>query len=174
MPGALNGPADGSSPANSNAPKKTLISYFTRRTAAPAPAATGGDGNNNPNPPQGSAGGRGGNYEYDVSNTPPPPAPPVRRGNNDDARSVVSESAMTDAGVEASASEVNIGPYLGVSVVRGRLVAKKMGEAKTHPSYEVNRVECVWSVCECVSVKSNCFLCLVLIFEMNICVEISI
>jgi hypothetical protein len=46
--------------------------------------------------------------------------------------------AMTDAGFEAVSSEIMVGQYLGVSVIRGKPIAKKVGERKTHPSYEVN------------------------------------
>ena len=43
----------------------------------------------------------------------------------------------TDAGYDVQATELTVGSYLGVSVIRGKLLAKKTGESKTHPGYEV-------------------------------------
>ena len=55
-----------------------------------------------------------------------------------DNESVLSAGdAQTDAGIDAVATEIHVGQFLGVSVMRGRPIAKKVGEKKVHPSYEV-------------------------------------
>lgn len=92
------------------------------------------------------------NAAFDVSDTRPVASTSVATNNNSgnnlpgalvrvvsDNESVLSAGdAQTDAGIDAVATEVQVGQFLGVSVMRGRPIAKKVGEKKTHPSYEVN------------------------------------
>ena len=88
------------------------------------------------------------NETFNISSNPPPTRPistTLAAGAAAGATVGVSDSesvlsggdCMTDAGIEAVASEIIVGQYLGVCVMRGKPIVKKIGERKTHPSYEV-------------------------------------
>jgi hypothetical protein len=79
------------------------------------------------------------NATFDVSEKRPAN---VVRVISDNESVLSGGDAMTDAGFEAVSSEITVGQFLGVSVIRGRPIAKKVGERKTHPSYEVRVVHC--------------------------------
>jgi hypothetical protein len=124
--------ATGPQPSTPVAPRKTLISYFTRRTADPAPASANGPGTG---ANSSTALTMTDNDTFDVSDRRPTNSARVISDNE----SVLSGGdAMTDAGFEAVSSEIMVGQYLRVSIIRGKPIAKKVGERKTHPSYEVN------------------------------------
>ena len=66
----------------------------------------------------------------------------------------------TDAGYDVQATELIVGSYLGVSVIRSKLLAKKVGESKTHPGYEVGTkvTYCMESYTACICIAQYFFL----------------
>jgi hypothetical protein len=90
-----------------------------------------------------------GNAAFDVSSARP--AGLGRAQGVSDSETVISGGdAQTDAGVEATSGEIAVGQYLGVTVIRSRPLAKKRGEPRSHPGYEVS-MPIVVAVCVVVS-----------------------
>jgi hypothetical protein len=90
-----------------------------------------------------------GNAAFDVSSARP--AGLGRAQGVSDSETVISGGdAQTDAGVEATSGEIAVGQYLGVTVIRSRPLAKKRGEPRSHPGYEVSMLLVV-AVCVIVS-----------------------
>jgi hypothetical protein len=96
-----------------------------------------------------------GNAAFDVSSARPAGLGRTQGGQGvSDSETVISGGdAQTDAGVEATSGEIAVGQYLGVTVIRSRPLAKKRGEPRSHPGYEVSML--VVAVCVVVSQQSH-------------------
>eukprot|EP01032_Pedospumella_encystans_P008724 gene8724-10322_t len=149
-----------SSPKSPHSPKKTLVSFFKRSSTAeslPRPASvnttttatnsnntTTNNTNNNgvsqntPFSNNNTAVVMTDNHSFDNKSNLGSSHPATRNKIDSDNVSVFSgNDVMTDAGLDATSSEVLVGQYLGFCVIRGKPVAKKVGEKPSHPSYEI-------------------------------------
>lgn len=113
-------PPKRAAPGPSSSPRRTLVSFFTRREEPASPTLTT-------------------NAAFDVSGARPESlGRTLPHGGSENGSVVSGGDSQTDAGMEAGGgNEVTVGQHLGVSVVRSKPLAKKKGESRSHPGYEV-------------------------------------